>query len=192
MAAIGGIPGGDHRRELAVVTHQRKALAQDVALVATDWMQGWTPAERLNTRLREIARSIRDVLYLSGQEPTVGGMEWLDYGDAESAAYRRILEAREEDIEWLPGDDEIDELEEHDIDHVAWVEGQRIIMVADPDEGFPAEEATVIGLQDDGEMLTVTGDVDGVCEVHVHDVVWHCGCAPMAHPYSPSKESCAQ
>jgi hypothetical protein len=53
---------------------------------------------------------------------------------------------------------------------VDWREGQRILMLADPDEGFPAEFATVVGLQDDGEMLTVIGDDHGMCEVHVNDV----------------------
>lgn len=97
MAAIGGIPGGNYA---LARTKARVALRADVALARLDWD---LDAESAALSPREAARSIRDRLHLPGVTPALGSFPWQDHGTTESAAYRRILEATEAEIDELDG-----------------------------------------------------------------------------------------
>jgi hypothetical protein len=75
-------------------------LLDDVALARLDWDQD-DPIEMRRTP-RDAARSIRGSLHLPQYDGDERAWTWIDYGDAQSAAYRRILEASEEEINQLP------------------------------------------------------------------------------------------
>lgn len=74
-------------------------LRDDVGLAREDWDQGDPEALSLSTY--EAARSIRDSLGLPQYAGDTRPWTWVDHGTAESAAYRRILEATAEEVEGL-------------------------------------------------------------------------------------------
>jgi hypothetical protein len=73
-------------------------LRADVELAREDWDQD-EEASALTTY--EAARSIRGSLALPQFEGDQRAWTWIDYGDAQSAAYRRVLEATDVEVEAL-------------------------------------------------------------------------------------------
>jgi len=76
------------------------SLLDDVALARLDWDQDDPDAMALSPRAA--ARSIRGSLHLPQYDGDERAWAWVDYGNEQSAAYRRILEASEEEINQLP------------------------------------------------------------------------------------------
>jgi len=77
-------------------------LRDAVQLARLDWDQG-LPEEAAKTDY-EAALSIRGSLHLPQSDYerlTTNAWCWQDYGDAQSAAYRIVLEATEEELEAL-------------------------------------------------------------------------------------------
>lgn len=77
------------------------SLLNDVALARLDWDQEDPAATALSPRAA--ALSIRGSLNLPQYDGDDRAWTWINHGDEQSAAYRRILEASDAEIDSLPG-----------------------------------------------------------------------------------------